>query len=57
MDSTLFTVVLPISLAIIMFSMGLTLTLPDFKRLVQRPRGVLVGVIMQIVNGDWKLQP
>lgn len=41
-------VFLPIALAIIMFSMGLTLTLADFMRLVQRPRGVLVGVIMQI---------
>jgi bile acid:Na+ symporter, BASS family len=42
-------VFLPISLAIIMFSMGLTLTVPDFVRLLQRPRGVMVGVIMQIV--------
>jgi BASS family bile acid:Na+ symporter len=40
---------LPITLAIIMFSMGLTLTVPDFLRLVQRPRAVVVGVIMQIV--------
>lgn len=39
---------LPISLAIIMFSMGLTLTLPDFMRLAQRPRDFLVGAIMQI---------
>lgn len=42
-------VFLPISLAIIMFSMGLTLTLPDFMRLVQRPRDFLVGAIMQII--------
>jgi bile acid:Na+ symporter, BASS family len=42
-------VFLPISLAIIMFSMGLTLTLADFMRLVQRPRDVLVGVVMQII--------
>ena len=42
-------VFLPISLAIIMFSMGLTLTLPDFMRLVRRPRDFLVGAIMQIV--------
>jgi BASS family bile acid:Na+ symporter len=42
-------VFLPISLAVIMFSMGLTLTLPDFMRLVQRPRDFLVGAIMQII--------
>ena len=42
-------VFLPIALAIIMFSMGLTLTLPDFVRLVQRPRDFLVGAIMQII--------
>jgi BASS family bile acid:Na+ symporter len=42
-------VFLPVSLAIIMFSMGLTLTLPDFTRLVRRPRDFLVGAIMQII--------
>ena len=40
---------LPISLAFIMFSMGLTLTLPDFMRLVRQPRDFLVGAVMQIV--------
>jgi BASS family bile acid:Na+ symporter len=42
-------VFLPISLAMIMFSMGLTLALPDFVRLVQQPRDFLVGAIMQII--------
>ncbi len=40
---------LPVSLAVIMFSMGLTLRLPDFTRLVQRPNDFLVGAIMQII--------
>ena len=42
-------VFLPVTFAIIMFSMGLTLTLPDVTRLMQRPRAFLVGAILQIV--------
>lgn len=41
-------VFLPISLAVIMFSMGLTLTLPDFTRLIRQPRDFLVGAIMHV---------
>jgi BASS family bile acid:Na+ symporter len=40
---------LPIALAIIMFSMGLTLTVPDFVRLVQRPRDFLICAVLQII--------
>lgn len=39
---------LPLSLAIIMFSMGLTLTVADFTRLFQQPRDFLVGAILQM---------
>ena len=36
-------------LMIIMFGMGLTLTLPDFKEIVRRPWPILPGVIAQFV--------
>ena len=38
-----------IGLGIIMFGMGLTLTLPDFALVVKRPLPVIVGVIAQYV--------
>ncbi len=37
----------PILLGIIMFGMGLTLTLPDFKLVLSRPLPILLGVIAQ----------
>ena len=37
------------ALGIIMFGMGLTLTLPDFELVVKRPLPVLIGVIAQFV--------
>ncbi len=40
---------LPISLAIIMFGMGLTLVVSDFGRLFAYPREVLVGLFNQLV--------
>ena len=43
-SSFLATVVLPISLAVIMCSLGLSLTLADFKRVVTFPRGAALGV-------------
>ena len=36
-----------ISLGVIMFAMGLTLTLPDFALVVRRPLPVLIGVVAQ----------
>ncbi|SDS06705.1 bile acid:sodium symporter family protein [Corynebacterium timonense] len=36
-------------LMIIMFGMGLTLTIPDFKEIARRPTPVLVGVVAQFV--------
>ncbi len=49
-DANLITqVFLPLSLAFIMFSVGLELTLEDFKRVVVQPRDFIVGAISQIV--------
>ena len=40
---------LPVSLAIIMFGMGLTLVIGDFIRIFTYPKAVLVGLINQII--------
>jgi len=40
---------LPVSLAFIMFSLGLGLTPPDFARIVRQPRALIVGVVCHFV--------
>jgi bile acid:Na+ symporter, BASS family len=49
MDSALSTVGLPIALAIIMFGLGLDLTVRDFRRVGQQPKAVLVALACQLV--------
>jgi len=50
MESTLLTtIVLPLALFIIMLGMGLGLTLKDFQRIVAEPKGVLLGLVAQLV--------
>jgi len=49
MDSALTSVGLPIALAIIMFGLGLGLTVADFKRVGQHPRAVVVALTCQLV--------
>ena len=48
-DSVLKTIVLPASLALIMFGMGLSLTLGDFRRVVKFPKAVILGLICQLI--------
>jgi BASS family bile acid:Na+ symporter len=43
------TILLPLSLAFIMFSLGLGLTPGDFGRIVRQPRALLVGVLCHFV--------
>jgi BASS family bile acid:Na+ symporter len=44
-DTSVFaSVLLPIALALIMGSLGLSLTLADFRRILTQPRGVLIGL-------------
>jgi BASS family bile acid:Na+ symporter len=43
------TVLLPVALAFIMFSLGLGLTPGDFGRIVKQPRALLVGVLCHFV--------
>ncbi len=49
MDSALTTVGLPIALAIIMFGLGLGLSVADFKRVGAAPKAVLVALGCQLV--------
>jgi BASS family bile acid:Na+ symporter len=42
-------VLLPLSLALIMFSLGLGLTPADFARIVRQPRALLVGVVCHFI--------
>ncbi len=48
-SSFLTTVFLPLALFIIMLGMGLGLTLKDFQRILTEPKGVLLGLIAQLV--------
>lgn len=50
MESSILTsVILPVSLAIIMFGMGLTLVVDDFKRVFKYPKAALVGLTNQLI--------
>jgi len=49
MDSALTTVGLPLALSIIMFGLGLDLTVGDFKRVGRAPRAVAVALACQIL--------
>jgi len=44
-DSIIITVFLPLALAVIMFSLGLSLTPADFRRVLVLPRGVSIGLV------------
>jgi bile acid:Na+ symporter, BASS family len=40
---------LPLSIALIMYGMGLSLTIMDFRRIVLRPREVILGLVAQML--------
>ncbi len=42
-------VVLPLSLAVIMFSLGVGLTIADFRRVLVMPRAVALGLLLQLL--------
>lgn len=46
--SFLTTIFLPLALFVIMLGMGLGLTVGDFRRVVQQPKGVAVGLVAQL---------
>ena len=43
------TIILALSLIIIMFGMGLSLTVDDFKRIVTEPKAIILGLINQLL--------
>ncbi|ONM49210.1 bile acid:sodium symporter family protein [Nocardia donostiensis] len=49
MGSTLFAVALPLALGIVMFGLGLTLTLDDFARVTRYPKAALVALACQLL--------
>lgn len=49
MENILVAVVLPLSLAFIMFSLGIGLTFADFRRVLVQPKAFALGAINQIV--------
>lgn len=48
-DSVFASVLLPIALAVIMTSLGMSLTLEDFRRVVVFPRGITIGLANLVV--------
>ena len=48
-DSALISVGLPVALAIIMFGLGLSLTVADFRRVARSPRAVIVAIGLQVL--------
>ena len=49
-DSSIFSsVLLPLSLAVIMISLGLSLTTDDFRRVIRYPKGVGIGMVNLLV--------
>ncbi|AVH22734.1 bile acid:sodium symporter family protein [Nocardia cyriacigeorgica] len=49
MGSTVFAVALPIALGIVMFGLGLTLTVADFARVVKYPKAAVIALTCQLV--------
>ncbi len=49
MQSAITTVFLPLALAIIMFGLGLSLSLEDFKRIFKHPKAMLIGSMTQLI--------
>jgi BASS family bile acid:Na+ symporter len=49
MGSTLTSIALPVALGIIMFGLGLSLTLGDFARVAKQPRAVVIALLCQLV--------
>lgn len=49
MDSALTSVALPAALAIIMFGLGLSLTVDDFARVARHPKAVAIALVCQLV--------
>src|SRR5919112_6384655 len=49
MGSALTTVLLPLALALVMFGLGLSLTVADFARVGRQPKAVLIALALQLL--------
>ena len=49
MSSTVFTIFMPVALGLVMFGLGLTLTVADFKRVLKYPKATAVALACQLV--------
>ena len=49
MSSTVFTIFMPVALALVMFGLGLTLTVADFDRVLKYPKATAVALTCQLV--------
>ncbi|MEV6769823.1 bile acid:sodium symporter family protein [Nocardia sp. NPDC051030] len=49
MGSTVFAVLLPIALGLIMFGLGLTLTVDDFARVLRYPKAAVIALVCQML--------
>ncbi len=49
MTSTVFTIFMPVALALVMFGLGLTLTVADFNRVLKYPKATAVALTCQLV--------
>lgn len=52
-SSLLTTLLLPLALGVIMFGLGLGLTIDDFRRVARYPRAVLTGLVLQTAVLPW----
>ncbi|MFM9053451.1 MAG: bile acid:sodium symporter family protein, partial [Solirubrobacterales bacterium] len=48
-DNLIVGVVVPVALAVIMFTLGLGLTLDDFRRVFVFPKGVSIGLVNLVI--------
>jgi bile acid:Na+ symporter, BASS family len=48
-ESVISNVILPLAIAIIMITLGMTLTVADFKRIVTYPKPVFIGLVCQMI--------
>ncbi|BDU00843.1 bile acid:sodium symporter family protein [Nocardia sputorum] len=49
MGATVFAVLLPLALALVMFGLGLTLTTEDFARVLRYPKAAMIALVCQMV--------
>ena len=49
MGSALTTVLLPLALALVMFGLGLSLTVGDFARVGRQPKAVVIALVLQLL--------